>query len=95
MRETVRDASPGTLFEEEEGHSNRGGSARLLSVEKRLSAGGSDSLKQRRSCTVHVFICVYRSLSTTLGKGLGKNIKEENGEIGKHKLNQTAALNMT
>ena len=50
--------------------------------------------KQRRSCTVHVFICVYRSLSTTLGKGLGKNIKEENGEIGKHKLNETAALNM-
>ena len=93
MREIVGDASPGTLCEEEEGHGNQGRQC-SPSAEKRLSARGSDSQKQRRSHTVYVFICLYKSLSTTLGKGLRKNIKKKNGAIGKHKLNETAALNM-
>ena len=44
-----------------------------------------------------VCICVYKSFSTTLDKGLGKNIKKKKrryGEIGKHKLNEMGALNM-
>ena len=30
----------------------------------------------------------------TLDKGLRKNIKKKDGEIGKHKLNEMGALNM-
>ena len=38
-----------------------------------------------------VYIFVYKSFSTTLDKGLRKNIKKD-GEIGK--LNEMGALNM-
>jgi len=36
---------------------------------------------------------VYKSF-TTLDKGLRKNIKNRDGKIGKHKLNEMGALNM-
>ena len=44
-----------------------------------------------------IYIHVYKSFSTTLGKGLRENVKKKkrrNGEIGKHKLNEMGALNM-
>ena len=40
-------------------------------------------------------IYVYKSFSTTLDKGLRKNIKKKrDGEIGRHKLNEMGALTM-
>ena len=48
---------------------------------------------------IYIYIYVYRSFSTTLDKGLRKNIrttttKKRDGEIGKHKLNEMGALNI-
>ena len=40
-----------------------------------------------------LYILVYKSFSTTLDKGLRKNIKKR-GEIGKHKLNEMGRVNM-
>ena len=37
---------------------------------------------------------VYKSFSTTCDKGLRKNIKKRDGEIGEHKANEMGALNM-
>ena len=37
---------------------------------------------------------VYKSFSTTCDKGLRKNIKKRDGEIGEHKVNEMGALNM-
>ena len=45
-----------------------------------------------------LYIGVYKSLSTMLDKALRKNKKKKkikDGEIGKHKLNERGALNMT
>ena len=45
----------------------------------------------------YIYICVYvyKSFSTMLDKGLGKNNhKKRYGEIGKHKLNELEAMNM-
>ena len=44
----------------------------------------------------HIYIYVYKSFPTTLGKGLRNNIpkKRGDGEIGEHKLNEMGALNM-
>ena len=43
----------------------------------------------------YLYIYVYKSFSTTLDKGLRKNIKNKrDGEIGKHKLNEMETLNM-
>ena len=42
----------------------------------------------------YLYIYVYKSFSTTLDKGLRKNIKNKrDGEIGKHKLNEMETLN--
>ena len=43
-----------------------------------------------------MYIHVYKSFSTTLGKGLRENVKKKKDEmeIGKHKLNEMGALNM-
>ena len=43
---------------------------------------------------MHIY--VYKSFSTTLDKGLRKNIfkKARYGEIGEHKLNEMGALTM-
>ena len=42
---------------------------------------------------MHIY--VYKSFSTTLGKGFRKNIKRRrDGEIGKHKLNEMGTLTM-
>ena len=44
---------------------------------------------------LYITIYVYKSFSTTLDKGLSKNIKKKrDGEIGEHKLNEMGALNM-
>ena len=47
---------------------------------------------------LYITIYVYKSFSTTLDKGLRKNIKKKkirrDGEIGEHKLNEMGALNM-
>ena len=44
---------------------------------------------------IHIYIYVYKSFSTMLDKGLGKNNhKKRDGEIGKHKLNETGTLTM-
>ena len=40
------------------------------------------------------YIYVYKSFSAMLDKGLRKNIKKIDGEIGKHKLNEMGALNI-
>ena len=37
---------------------------------------------------------MQKSFSATLDKGLRKNIKKRDGEIGKHKLNEMGTLNM-
>ena len=41
---------------------------------------------------IHIYIYLYKSFSTTLDKGLRKNIKKKkkrrDGEIGEHKLNE-------
>ena len=47
----------------------------------------------------YLYVYVYKSFSTTLDKGLRKNIKKKQGEmekleIGEHKLNEMGALNM-
>ena len=41
---------------------------------------------------MYVYVCVYKSFSTTLDKGLRKNNKKRDQEIGKHKLNEMGAL---
>ena len=42
-----------------------------------------------------IYICVYKSFSTTLDKDLRKNIKNRrDGETGKHKLDEVGALDM-
>ena len=45
---------------------------------------------------LYIIIYVYKSFSTTLDKGLSKNIKKKirDGEIREHKLNEMGALNM-
>jgi len=43
---------------------------------------------------LYIIIYVYKSFSTTLDKGLSKNIKKRDGEIGEYKLNEMGALNM-
>jgi len=45
---------------------------------------------------IHIYIYVYESFSTTLDKGLRKNIKRKrrDGEIREHKLNEMGALNI-
>ena len=41
------------------------------------------------------YIYAYKNFSTTLDKGLSKNIKKKrDGEIGEYKLNEMGALNM-
>ena len=41
------------------------------------------------------YLYIYKSFSTMLDKGLGKNNhKKRDGEIGKHKLNEMEAMNM-
>ena len=42
---------------------------------------------------IYIYLCVYKSFSTMLDKGLRKNNKRD-GEIGKHKLDEMEALNM-
>ena len=43
-----------------------------------------------------MYIYTHKSFSTTLDKGLGKNIKKKRGdrEIGEHRLNEMEALNI-
>ena len=42
-----------------------------------------------------IYMCVYKSFSTTLDKDLRKNIKNRrDGETGKHKLDEVGALDM-
>ena len=42
-----------------------------------------------------IYMCVYKSFSTTLDKDLRKKtLKKRDGEIRKHKLNEMAALSM-
>ena len=44
-----------------------------------------------------MYICVFvctKSFSTTLDKGLRKNSKKRDQEIGKHKLNEMGVLNL-
>ena len=44
-----------------------------------------------------IYICVCKSFSTMVDKGLRKIIKKKkrgNGEIGKHKLDEIGPLNM-
>ena len=42
-----------------------------------------------------IYMCVYKSFSTTLDKDLRKNIKNRrDGETGKHKLDVVGALDM-
>ena len=36
---------------------------------------------------MHLYTFVYKSFSNTLDKGLRKNIKKKDGEIGEHKWN--------
>ena len=46
---------------------------------------------------IFIYICVYvyKSFSTTLDKGLKERLKKGiDGEVGKHKLNEMAALNI-
>ena len=42
----------------------------------------------------YFYICIQKLFSTTLDKGLRKNIKKRDGKIGEHKLNEMGALNM-
>ena len=42
---------------------------------------------------IHIYIYVYKSFTTTLDKGLRKNIKKD-GETGEHKLSEMGALTM-
>ena len=55
-----------------------------------------ESLKVGHKIHVHtIYVHIYKSFSTTLDKGLRKNIKKRrDGEIGKHKLNEMGAPNM-
>ena len=42
-----------------------------------------------------ICIYVYKSFSTTLDKGLRKNVKKKrDGDIGEHKLDEMGTLNM-
>ena len=43
---------------------------------------------------IYIYIHTHKRFSTTLDKGLKKNIKKKDGGIGKHKLNQVGALSM-